>query len=73
MKIELTDNNTGKGAGNSFNRKDVSALFPIASKTVAELCRENENLLVFPYDIESSDDRIGDSSVLTIENTEDSE
>lgn len=49
MKIELTDNNTGKGAGNIFNRKDVSALFPIASKTVAELCRENENLLVFPF------------------------
>lgn len=73
MRIELTDNNATKGAGNTFKRKDVSALFPIASKTVAELCRENENLLVFPYDIESSDDRIGDSSVLTIENTGDPE
>ena len=73
MRIELTDNNAVKDAGNIFQRKDVSALFPIASKTVSELCRENENLLVFPYDIESSDDRIGDSSVLTIENTSDPE
>lgn len=73
MRIELTDNNAAKVAENTFKREDVSALFPIASKTVAELCRENENLLVFPYDIESSDDRIGDSSVLTIENTGDPE
>lgn len=70
MRIELTDNNTGMAAGSIFNRKDVSALFPIASKTVAQLCRENENLLVFPYDIESADDRIGDSSVISLENTE---
>lgn len=73
MRIELTDNNAANTAESTFRRKDVSALFPIASKTVAELCRENENLLVFPYDIESSDDRIGDSSVLNIENTADPE
>jgi 5-methylcytosine-specific restriction endonuclease McrBC regulatory subunit McrC len=48
-------------------------LFPIADKTIAELCRENENLLIFPYSIESSDDRIGESSVMSILNTDDPE
>lgn len=70
MRIELTDNNSGKVSESLFRREDISALFPIASKTVSQLCRENENLLIFPYDIESTDDRIGDSSVLTIENTD---
>lgn len=71
MRIELTDNNICLHSGRTYDRRDVSALFPIAGKTVAELCRENRHLLVFPYDIESSDDRIGDSSVLAIDNTED--
>jgi len=46
-------------------------LFPIADKTIAELCRDNENLLIFPFSIETSDDRIGDSSVMRIINTSD--
>jgi 5-methylcytosine-specific restriction endonuclease McrBC regulatory subunit McrC len=56
-----------------YQRKDVAALFPIADKTIAELCKENENLLIFPYSIESTDDRIGDASVMTILNTKDPE
>lgn len=63
MRINLTDNN---GQGQSFQRKDVAALFPIADKTIAELCQENENLLIFPFSIETSDDRIGNSSILSI-------
>ncbi len=70
MRINLIDNNNGK---QTFHRKDVSALFPIANKTIAELCRENENLLIFPFSIETSDDRIGDSPVMSILNTDDSE
>lgn len=66
MRINLTDNN---GQGQSFQRKDVAALFPIADKTIAELCQENENLLIFPFSIETSDDRIGSSSILSIPNT----
>ena len=46
-------------------------MFPIADKTIAELCRDNENLLIFPFSIETSDDRIGDSSVMRIINTSD--
>ena len=73
MRIDLTDNNIGQPDAGTFLRKDVAALFPIADKTVAQLCRENENLLIFPYSVESSDDRIGESSVMNILNTCDSE
>ena len=66
MRINLTDNDK-----KTFQRKDVAALFPIADKTIAELCRENENLLIFPFSIETSDDRIGESSVMSILNTAD--
>lgn len=73
MRINLTDNNIGKQDEGVYTRKDVASLFPIADKTVAELCRENEDLLIFPYSIETSDDRVGDASVMTILNTGDSE
>ena len=49
MRINLTDNNIGQVEAGTFLRKDVSALFPIADKTIAQLCHENENLLIFPY------------------------
>lgn len=70
MRINLTDNNLGQPDAGSFQRSSVASLFPIADKTVAQLCNENENLLIFPYSIESSDDRIGDSSVMSILNTD---
>ena len=70
MRINLTDNNTGKANVKTYNRKDVSALFPIADKTIGQLCRENENLLIFPYCIDETDDRIGESAVVSILNTE---
>jgi 5-methylcytosine-specific restriction endonuclease McrBC regulatory subunit McrC len=69
MRINLTDNNKSS----TFLRNDVVALFPIADKTIADLCRDNENLLIFPYSIESSDDRIGKASIMSILNTNDSE
>ena len=71
--INLTDNNIGQQDSETFNRKDVSALFPIADKTIAQLCQENKNLLIFPYSIETTDDRIGESSVMSLQNTSDSE
>ena len=73
MRINLTDNNNGHSSPGSYSRKDVAALFPIANKKVAELCRENENLLIFPYSLDAADDRIGEASVLSILNTDDSE
>lgn len=71
MRISLTDNNLGQLETSTFQRNDVAPLFPIANKTIAELCRENEHLLIFPFSIESSDDRIGESSVMNILNTDD--
>lgn len=71
MRINLTDNNIGQPDAGTFRRNDVAELFPIADKTIAELCRENENLLIFPFSIETSDDRIGESSVMNILNTDD--
>ena len=73
MRINLTDNNIGQVKAGTFLRKDVSALFPIADKTIAQLCHENENLLIFPYSIEDSDDKVGEASVMTILNTSDPE
>lgn len=70
MRINLTDNNLGQPNAETFPRKDVAALFPIANKTVAELCRENENLLIFPFSIDQTDDKIGDSPVMKIDNTD---
>ncbi len=73
MKINLTDNNLGRSNPETFSRRDVAALFPVANKTIAKLCSENENILIFPYSIESCDDKIGESSVLNIQNTDDSD
>ena len=73
MRINLTDNNIGCKEEGAFRREDVTALFPIASKTISQLCAENDKLLIFPYNIDTVEDGIGESSVLTIENTEDSE
>jgi 5-methylcytosine-specific restriction endonuclease McrBC regulatory subunit McrC len=73
MRINLTDNNLGQSDKNTFLRKDVAALFPIADKTIDELCHENESLLIFPHCIESCEDRIGDSHIIKILNTGNSE
>lgn len=47
MRINLTDNNIRQIEAGVFWRQDVGALFPVANKTIAELCRDNENLLFF--------------------------
>lgn len=73
MRINLTDNNIRQPDTVTFQRKDVATLFPIADKTIAELCKENENLLIFPYSIETSCDKICDSPVMNILNTGDSD
>lgn len=73
MRINLTDNNIGRADTQTFLRKDIAALFPIADKTIAELCSQNESLLILPHSINESDDRIGDSSVINILNTDDAE
>ena len=73
MRINRIDNNAAQPKTATYQRKDVAALFPIADKTIAQLCRENENLLIFPHSIDESDDKVGKQSVMSILNTEDSE
>ena len=69
-RIKLIDNNSGN-IGNVYDRKDIAELFPVADKTISELCKDNENLLIFPHSIEESDDRIDSSPILSIQNTSD--
>ena len=69
-RIKLTDNNLGSN-NNVYDRKDIAELFPVADKTISELCKDNENLLIFPHSIEQSDDRIDGSTILSIQNTSD--
>ena len=69
-RIKLTDNNLGS-SGNVYDRKDIAELFPVADKTISELCKDNENLLIFPHSIGQSDDRIDGSTILSIQNTSD--
>lgn len=66
MRFNLTDNDSTSKA---YHRTEVGALFSIADKTIAQLCRENDHLLIFPYSIETVDDKIGELSIMTIENT----
>ena len=70
MRINLTDNNLGK---DTFAREDIGTLFPLAGKSLYNLCCENEKLLIFPHDINEGNDHIGESSVFNIENTENPE
>ncbi len=73
MRINLTDNNIGRADTQTFLRKDIAALFPIADKTIADLCNDNENLLIFPRYDEKTKDRIEESPILKIINTNDSD
>lgn len=73
MNIILTDNNIGQSGGNVYDRQDVAAIFPLAGKKISELCEKFTNLLVFPHSITTSEDRIGDATILDILNTEDSD
>lgn len=73
MRINLTDNNMGLTDAEIFCRKDISALFPFADKTIAQLCKENDNLLIFPCSVNDFDDKIGSASVISLLNTDDPE
>jgi 5-methylcytosine-specific restriction endonuclease McrBC regulatory subunit McrC len=73
MRINLSDNNWGTSEGQTFFRKDVAALFPIADRCVCDLCNEHPGLLVFPHSIGLSEDKIEDVPIFSILNTTDPE
>ena len=72
MRIDLEDNNRFNNA-KRCNRKEVAAIFPIAGKSIVELCKANDNLLIFPHCLDVTNDKIGDKTIIDIENTEDPE
>lgn len=69
MRIDVTDNNLGQSA--VFSRSDVATLFPFAGKPLKELCREHDNLLIFPHSIDDTLDRVGESTLIDLVNTSD--
>ena len=73
MKIEVTDNNKGQKDKIEYDRKEISALFPIAGKMLKDLCRNNPRLLIFPHCLKQSEDLEDDKPIFTIDNTSDSE
>lgn len=72
MRINLEDNNRFNNPERR-NRKEVAALFPFAGKSIVELCKANENLLIFPHCLNATNDKIGSNTILDIENTDDPE
>lgn len=70
MKIILVDNNHCQPEDGIFCRTDISELFPIADKTIGLLCKENENLLIFPHSIYEADDKIDSAPIFYIKNTD---
>ena len=69
MRINLTDNCVASES-QLFHRDAIRDLFPLADKSLEELCKDNENLLVFPENLQIGDDKIGESFLLKIKNTD---
>lgn len=68
-RIELEDNTRSADKAKEFGREEIADLFPIAGKTLSDLCRENENLLLFPDCLNSAKDKIGDEKICELQNT----
>ncbi len=48
----------------------IRPLFKIANKSIAELCADNDKLLVFPHSLGACDDRISESTILNFKTTD---
>lgn len=68
-RIELEDNTRSANRAKEFGREEIADLFPIAGRTLSDLCRENENLLLFPDCLNSAKDKIGDEKICELQNT----
>lgn len=62
--IEIKDNCY---EGKAFLRDEVADLAPLSRKTIKELCNEYDNLLVFPYTVGDTKDKIGEEQIFSIE------
>ena len=70
MEVELTDNNRANRSEGVLDRKAIAPLFSIAYKTIDALCRENNNLLIFPDAIKKTKDQIQKECIFNVESTE---
>lgn len=61
--ITIQDNDN---IGKVCHIQNVSALFSIANKPIRKLCEEDNHLLIFPLNIDDTDDKIGDSTIVDI-------
>lgn len=66
MRITLTDNQS-----KVYNRDMIKDLFPIADRSIIDICKENDNLLIFPDALDRTNDKIGQSSLINIKSTQD--
>ena len=70
IKIYLTDNMC-KGRGQVFEQKAIAPLCDYANVPISELCRKHKNLLVFPHDINNSEDNLGGDILFEVEQESD--
>ena len=61
--ITIQDNDN---IGRVCHIQDVADLLSLANKPIRQLCEEDNHLLVFPLNIDDTDDRIGDSHIVDI-------
>lgn len=63
MRINLKDNSV---SSKSYAPLEIGPLAQIADKPIAQLCKDYDSLLVFPYSLDESSDRIGDTTILSL-------
>ena len=61
--IELTDNQRGK----EISMAEIEDFLPLANKDIRKLCEENKRLLVFPYSLDMSNDKIEFNPLFEVE------
>ena len=61
--IELTDNQRGQ----EISMSEIEDFLPLANKDIRKLCEENKRLLVFPYSLDMSNDKIEFNPLFEVE------
>ena len=61
--IKINDNNYD---GQVCSRQEVVDLLHIANKPIRQICEADESLLIYPSNVDDTNDRIGDSHIIDI-------
>ncbi len=71
MLLEISDNAKKQFSGfPQASDSDLKNISSIANKKIDELVSEKNNLLIFPQDLNSANDKIGDEKIFTLENSD---